>query len=104
MNYVDFGRRVKHLRKQQGITQKGLAIKVGISASFLGHIERGTRVASLETLVKLCHTLNTYPSHLLAFSLQQEEQPFPSDLTEETRKQLMELLYQGYLVLQGNTK
>ena len=67
MNYVDFGRRVKHLRKEQGITQEELALNVGISASFLGHIERGTRVASLETLVKLCHALNTHPNHLLAF-------------------------------------
>lgn len=104
MNYVDFGRRVKHLRKEKGITQDELALNVGISASFLGHIERGTRVASLETLVKLCHALNTHPNHLLAFPADQEAQPFPHDMGEETRKQLTELFYQGYMVLQGNAK
>lgn len=104
MNYVDLGRRVKHLRKEQSITQEELAVKVGISASFLGHIERGTRMTSLETLVKLCHALNTHPNHLLAFPADQEAQPFPRDMTEETRKQLTELFYQGYMVLQGNTK
>ncbi len=104
MNYVDFGRRVKHLRKEQGITQEELALKVEISASFLGHIERGTRVASLETPVKLCHALNTHPNHLLVFPADQEAQPFPHDMGEETRKQLTELFYQGYMVLQGNAK
>ena len=104
MNYIDFDRRVKHLRKERGITQEELAVKVGISASFLGHIERGTRVASLETLVKLCHALNTHPNHLLAFPADQEAHPFPHDMGEETRKQLTELFYQGYMVLQGNAK
>ena len=54
MDYIDLGRRVKELRKKQHMTQEALAEKLDISTSFLGHIERGTRVASLETLVKLC--------------------------------------------------
>lgn len=39
------------------ITQEQLARKVGISTSFMGHIERGTRVLSVDTLFKLCAAL-----------------------------------------------
>jgi len=51
MDYIDLGRRVKDLRRKQNLTQEALAEKLNMSASFLGHIERGTRIASLETLV-----------------------------------------------------
>lgn len=104
MNYIDLGRRVRQLRKDMHITQEELAERVDISASFLGHIERGTRIASLETLVKLCRALNTHPNHLLAFTGDQAASPFPADMPEATRAQLAELFYQGCRVLQGNIK
>lgn len=53
MDYVAMGRRIRAYRKQRGLTQAVLAKSVGISTSFIGHIERGTRITSLETLVGL---------------------------------------------------
>lgn len=32
----------------------------------MGHIERGSRVASIETLMKLCAALNVTPNELLS--------------------------------------
>lgn len=58
MDYVVMGKRIRIFRKQQGLTQATLAKKVGISTSFMGHIERGSRVASLETLLSLSDVLN----------------------------------------------
>ena len=69
MDYKDLGNRVRTVRRQQSFTQEQLAEKVGISASFLGHIERGTRKASLDTVVKLCNALEVSPSLLLQDSL-----------------------------------
>lgn len=57
MDYKAMGRRIRQLRKQNRYTQADLAEKVGISTSFMGHIERGTRIASVETLVRLSDTL-----------------------------------------------
>ena len=57
MDYKAMGRRIRQLRKQERLTQAELAEKVGISTSFMGHIERGTRIASVETLVHLSDTL-----------------------------------------------
>lgn len=58
MDYQAMGLRIRELRKQQHFTQAVLAERVGISTSFMGHIERGTRIASLETLVHLSEALD----------------------------------------------
>lgn len=42
-----------------------LAVEAGVSPSFLGHVERGSRKASLETLARLCSVLSTTPNYLL---------------------------------------
>lgn len=92
MNYQDLGMRVRTLRQQMGLTQEVLAEKVGISASFMGHIERGTRVASLETLVALCNTLNTTPDYLLCSSLDNSLYEMPNGLSSTDRAKLGQFL------------
>ncbi len=57
MDYEAMGRCIRSYRKQKRMTQADLAELIGISTSFMGHIERGSRIASLETLVKLSATL-----------------------------------------------
>ena len=57
MDYVAMGARIRAYRKQCGLTQAMLAKSVGISTSFIGHIERGTRITSLETMVGLAQVL-----------------------------------------------
>lgn len=65
MDYVSLGRRIQAVRNQRRFTQEQLAEKAGISASFLGHIERGDRAASLDTLMELCSALSVTPNDLL---------------------------------------
>lgn len=57
VDYIVIGRRIRELRKASGCTQAILASKCEISTSFMGHIERGSRIASLETLVKISNEL-----------------------------------------------
>lgn len=47
------GERIKHLRKEQGLTQEELAEKAGINASYIGTVERGERNISIATLEKI---------------------------------------------------
>jgi len=70
--YRNFGRRVKQQRLLLEMTQSDLSEKAGISLSFLGHIERGTRKASLDTVVKLANALKVSPNHLLQDSLDED--------------------------------
>lgn len=57
MDYRRMGQRIRMYRQRQGLTQERLAELVGVSTSFVGHIERGSRKASLETLEGICKVL-----------------------------------------------
>ncbi len=92
MDYKDLGARVRIARRKRSWTQEQLAEKVGISGSFLGHIERGTRVASLETFVALCNELKVVPEYLLCSSLDITESPMPEGMNEEEKEKLQEFL------------
>lgn len=68
MKEVDYGKmgmRIRELRKVKGWSQDELAKRCGISMSFLGHIERGTRIMSLETFVSICSALDAGADELL---------------------------------------
>lgn len=95
MDYQDLGRRVRTVRRQVGLTQETLAERVGISASFLGHIERGTRAASLETLVALCNELSISPVYLLQASLKTTSDNYriPDGLSADERYTLSHFLH-----------
>ncbi len=69
MDYIGLGRRIKSARRALNLTQEELAGRVGISLSFLGHIERGSRKASMETLVKLANALGESLDQLMRDSL-----------------------------------
>lgn len=65
MDYGRIGMRIREVRKAKGWSQDILAKKSGISMSFLGHIERGTRIMSLETFANICNALDTGADELL---------------------------------------
>lgn len=59
------GKRVRQLRKQEKMTQAELAASCGISTSFAGHIERGTRIPSIDTMLTIAKKLRAPISYLL---------------------------------------
>lgn len=71
MNYEALGKRVRYHRKMRDMTQEELAAAIGVSTSFIGHIERGTRKLSVETLVSLSDALHVSCDLLLQESLDQ---------------------------------
>lgn len=60
------GEKVKTLRKALKITQKELAMTVGVSQSTIGMIEGNKQGASNDTLLKLAKALNTTVDNLLS--------------------------------------
>ncbi len=91
MPYQELGKRVRQQRMLAQMTQEKLAEKAGISLSFLGHIERGTRKASLDTLVKLCNALKVSPRVLLQDSLQDDLLGDNVGISESQKKLLREI-------------
>lgn len=92
MDYQMLGRRVRARRKELKLTQQELADQMSISASFLGHIERGTRVLSLDTLVKLCRVLSVTPNELLCMErLEGEVPPEMEAFAQESMQAVVEV-------------
>ncbi len=71
MDYKSLGMRIRKRRKAMRMTQEELARKLGLSLSFLGHIERGTRKASIETLVAIANELSLSVDYMLQDSLKE---------------------------------
>ncbi|MBQ7455008.1 MAG: helix-turn-helix transcriptional regulator [Clostridia bacterium] len=63
------GKRLRRLRLESGILQKDFAERLGLSVSYYGHLERGSRIPSLPTLVKICNELGVGCDQLLRDSL-----------------------------------
>lgn len=65
MLYAKIGRRIRAQRTLRDMTQAELAEQAKISLSFLGHIERGTRKMSVETLFAICAALDCSADQLM---------------------------------------
>ena len=91
MLYEDFGKRVKQQRKLARMTQEQLAEKAGISFAFVGHIERGTRKASLDTVVRLANALQISPNILLQDSLDDGLLGSDSGMSDRHRRLVREI-------------
>ena len=91
MLYKGLGKRIRQQRIVAQMTQEKLAEEAGISLSFLGHIERGTRKASLDTLVRICNALKVSPQLLLQDSLEDDLLGADISVTEPHRQLLREI-------------
>ena len=69
IDYEAMGRRIRRRRQEKGYTQRALAERVNLSVSYYGHIERGTRVPSIETIVLLANELLVSTDYFLRDSL-----------------------------------
>ena len=67
MRYKNIGLKIAYYRKKKGYTQAVLAQKIGMSAAYLGQIERGNRgnSFSLETLYQIADALGIEAEILL---------------------------------------
>lgn len=65
MNNINIGENLRRLREQQGLTQKQLAEKVGISVSNITKYEKNQLEPSIERLFSISEALNTSVSSIL---------------------------------------
>ena len=78
IDYKAMGQRIRGARTKRGISQEKLGEMCGISTAHIGHIERGTRIPSLETVFKLSVELDVSIDHLLFDSVNDYENVFKS--------------------------
>ncbi len=68
---VDFGRKLKELRIQAGLSQKQLAERVKVTKSVISYYELQERYPSPEILIKLANIFHVSTDFLLGIEKQQ---------------------------------
>lgn len=58
MNNALFGHRLRTYRKEKGLTIEKLAKQVGLSPNYLGDVERGKKLPSMATFIRLVNVLD----------------------------------------------
>lgn len=69
INNRAFGRKIKIAREDLGLTQFELAERIDVSQNFLGDIERGIKLPSLNKLIALSNALKISLDYMFAESL-----------------------------------
>lgn len=62
---VEFGTRLRHLRKEKNLTQKQLASLIGVQHTVISFYELGDRIPSPQIIKKLAATLHVSSDYLL---------------------------------------
>lgn len=67
MDYAFMGAAFRKARQEKNLSMKQVADAAGVCLSFYGHIERGTRKASLETACRIGQILEVSMDYVLQF-------------------------------------
>ena len=73
------GGRIRRLRRELGLNQSAMAAEIGVSPSYLNHIERNQRPVTAAVLIRLA---NAYDLDLKAFAADDGEATGPDQLAE----------------------
>lgn len=60
-----FGRTLRRLRQERGLTQERFAASAGLTTGFVNGLELGYKTPGLLTILKISHALEVKPSELL---------------------------------------
>lgn len=80
-----FGQALKLLRRYQGLNQKVLAEKLGVSRSYVSELESGNRTPSLDLLGRYADIFNIPISSLMFFAEALEDKENISSRTEAAK-------------------
>jgi transcriptional regulator with XRE-family HTH domain len=69
MDKLTLGDRIKETRKAQRLTQDQLAERLDVSVEFIGQIERGLKLPSINVFIKIIEALNVSADYLLRDSV-----------------------------------
>lgn len=109
VNYRSIGAKIRWFRKKRGFSQETLSEMVACCPAHISHIERGTRIMSMETFVRLANVLQVSADELLIDTLKGTDVPFDRafaavlrDCSEYEKRILLHILSEAKTALQNN--
>lgn len=66
MELSTIGKNIRNVRKAKKMRQEDLAEKTGLSVNYIGNVERGEKIPSLETFLKIVNALGVTSDVVLA--------------------------------------
>lgn len=69
MEKAALGQRIREARLMKGLTQQALARQAGIGIMYLGEIERGIKLPSLNLFIKIVEALDISADYVLRYEL-----------------------------------
>ena len=76
IDYAALGMRIRNIRKERNVTQEKLGEICELSTAHIGHIERGTRIPSLDTLFRISQALNVSIDYMVFDSVASDSNMF----------------------------
>ena len=64
----EIGAQIRHYRELRGLTQKDLAVQIGVSNSRISNWEQGINRPDVDTLILICQTLDVSADSLLSLT------------------------------------
>lgn len=100
MELETIGRNIKKYRIEKKLRQEDLAEKTDLSANYIGMVERGEKIPSLETFISILHALEISADMVLADVLKQGYVVKNSLFSEDMQKLSQEDRERIYLVIE----
>lgn len=82
------GARIRYLRQQRELSQERLALDAGLNPAFLGHLERGLKSPTVDTLAKIASALGITLSELVDIDADNNENNAVTDKINLSLKNL----------------
>lgn len=83
MERVALGKRIRESRIKKGYTQQGLAERAEIGTVYLSEIERGIKMPSLETFIRIIEALEISADYVLRDELSSGKEYTCMEITEK---------------------
>ncbi|OUP79477.1 transcriptional regulator [Anaeromassilibacillus sp. An172] len=100
MELETIGRNIKKYRIEKKLRQEDLAEKTDLSANYIGMVERGEKIPSLETFISILNALEISADMVLADVLKQGYVVKNSLFSEDMKKLSQEDRERIYLVIE----
>lgn len=83
MDKVALGSKLREARKNKGYTQEVLAEKADIGVMYLGEIERGIKMPSMNIFIKLIEALDISADYVLRYELSSGKEYVFDEITKK---------------------